>query len=158
MKLAISYFYQIRNFKPNMIPVSTARWDPKWYHDGKGAEYNFIDKNGVVNGLRCEELHGDESCEGLCGGAEMCATGDPQNCAFLKAYRAMLDKLDLSALLERCELASKNIQEQLGFIEEPIIVFIVYEASSNKCSERAALLSYFADNNIDCKELEYPIK
>ena len=43
----------------------------------------------------------------------MCATGDPQNCAFLKAYRAMLDKLDLSALLERCELASKNIQEQL---------------------------------------------
>ena len=46
MKLAISYFYQIRNFKPNMIPVSTARWDPKWYHDGKGAEYNFIDKNG----------------------------------------------------------------------------------------------------------------
>ena len=64
----------------------------------------------------------------------------------------------LSALLERCELASKNIQEQLGFIEEPIIVFIVHEAPSNKCSERAALLSYFADNNIDCKELEYPIK
>lgn len=28
MKIAISYFYQIRNFKKNMIPVSTALYDP----------------------------------------------------------------------------------------------------------------------------------
>ena len=29
-----------------------------------------------------------------------------------------------------------------------MIVFIVHESPSNKCSERTALLSYFADNNI----------
>lgn len=29
MKIRTSYFYQIRNFKKNMIPVSTAMWDPK---------------------------------------------------------------------------------------------------------------------------------
>jgi len=33
MKVRISYFYQIRNFKTNMIPMSTALSDPAWYHD-----------------------------------------------------------------------------------------------------------------------------
>lgn len=28
MKIRVSYFYQIRNFKPNMIPMSTAISDP----------------------------------------------------------------------------------------------------------------------------------
>ena len=42
-----SYFYQIRNFKPNMIPLSTALWDPKWFHKNKGHSFQFKDKNGV---------------------------------------------------------------------------------------------------------------
>ena len=50
MKLAISYFYQIRFFKPYMIPVSTAHWDPAWYHDWAGAAHVFVDKRGVING------------------------------------------------------------------------------------------------------------
>lgn len=29
MKIKISYFYMIRFFKPNQIPISTAVWDPK---------------------------------------------------------------------------------------------------------------------------------
>ena len=33
MKIRISYFYQVRNFKPNMIPMSTAISDPAWFHD-----------------------------------------------------------------------------------------------------------------------------
>ena len=36
MKIMTSYFYAIRFFKPNMIPISTAKWDPKWYHQNKG--------------------------------------------------------------------------------------------------------------------------
>lgn len=53
MKFYISYFYQIRFFKPNMIPISTAKWDPKWYsQNGKP----YIDKRGVVNGLRAPVL------------------------------------------------------------------------------------------------------
>ena len=43
MKIATSYFYQIRNFKPYMIPVSTALSDPEWYRPPAGQEY-YIDK------------------------------------------------------------------------------------------------------------------
>ena len=39
MKIYTSYFYQIRNFKPNMIPVSTAISDPFWYRPPAGKEY-----------------------------------------------------------------------------------------------------------------------
>lgn len=36
MKIYTSYFYQIRFFKPNMIPLSTAKYDPSWFHKGLG--------------------------------------------------------------------------------------------------------------------------
>ena len=42
MKVRISYFYQIRNFKSNMIPMSTCISDPKWYHDFKGKNHLFV--------------------------------------------------------------------------------------------------------------------
>ena len=47
MKIATSYFYQIRNFKPNMIPVSTCMSDLKWYRPPQDKEY-YIDKRGIV--------------------------------------------------------------------------------------------------------------
>ena len=31
IKVQTSYFYQIRNFTPNMVPLSTAMWDPKFH-------------------------------------------------------------------------------------------------------------------------------
>jgi len=157
MKLAISYFYQIRNFKRNMIPVSTAVWDPKWYHNFQDSQFTFLDKRGIVNGLRCEELHGDETCQGLCFGKENCECKDPSKCEFLKAYRQQLEKMNLNAFLERANKSAKRIQEQLKFSEEPIIVLIVYETPTNPCSERQVLIDYFNSHNIECKELEYPI-
>lgn len=33
MKFYTSYFYKLRFFTPNMLPFSTAKWDPKWYHN-----------------------------------------------------------------------------------------------------------------------------
>ena len=39
MKIYTSYFYQIRFFKPNMIPLSTAKYDPSWFHKGLGWKY-----------------------------------------------------------------------------------------------------------------------
>ena len=45
MKFALGYFYQVRFFTPNMIPVSTALGDPKWYHQNKGQQFTFLDKN-----------------------------------------------------------------------------------------------------------------
>ena len=48
MKLAISYFYKIRFFQPWMIPISTAAWDPKYYHDNKGKDYLFVDTINIL--------------------------------------------------------------------------------------------------------------
>lgn len=57
MKIRTSYFYQIRNFTRNMIPISTAVWDPTWYHNFTN-DYNYIfkDKRNILNGLRLESI------------------------------------------------------------------------------------------------------
>lgn len=57
MKLAISYFYQIRNFKKNMLPLSTAVSDPAWFHENLNNNHIFIDKRGIINGIRILPLH-----------------------------------------------------------------------------------------------------
>ena len=56
MNVYISYFYNVRFFPTNLIPVSTAVWDPKWYHNFKTNDFIFKDKRGVVNGIRVEVL------------------------------------------------------------------------------------------------------
>lgn len=66
--------------------------------------------------------------------------------------------MDLNAFLLRAETSAKKIKGQLGFEEEPIIVFIVHEAPSNPCSERQVLLEYFNSHSVECKELDYPIE
>lgn len=159
MRIAISYFYQIRNFKKNMIPISTAMWDPKWYHNFQDSSFTFVDKRGIVNGLRCEELHPDETCNNLCQGAEKCEYR-LEKCNFLAAYKKQLDKIDFVAFIKRCVNSGTKIMQQLGLTEEddPILVFIVYEAPNNPCSERQALLDWFNGHGLECKELEYPIQ
>ena len=42
MNIYISYFYNIRFFPKNLIPISTAMWDPKWYHNFKSDDTVFI--------------------------------------------------------------------------------------------------------------------
>lgn len=161
MKLALSYFYQIRNFKPYMIPVSTAFGDPAWYHAGLGKTYNYLDKRGVVNGLRCEELHGDDSCnsevEVSCP-CEYHKIGYPGGCPAMVGYRQHLEELDLDSFMNRADTAANDIQTRLEFKEEPIIVLMVHEAPDNPCSERQSLLDYFNSHNIPIEELKYPIK
>lgn len=97
MKLAISYFYQIRFFKPYMIPVSTAHWDPDWYHDWMGDAHMFVDKRGVLNGVRTqllntgalEELGVVEECP--------CIEKDPKKCNFISSYeKAFSFAIDLN--------------------------------------------------------------
>lgn len=157
MKIAISYFYQIRNFKKYMIPVSTARWDPKWYHDFQHSEYTFLDKRGIINGLRCEELHPNDNCVNLCLGKEHCSD-NPNNCLFLKEYKKQLEQIDFINFMERAKKSINKIAKQLNLIEEPILVFIVYETPNNLCSERQVLLDWFNNNGIKCEELKYPIE
>ena len=80
MKIATSYFYQIRNFKPWMIPVSTAMSDPFWYKPPQGKEW-FIDRRGIVCGLRYEPLI-------------VQSQGTPEE------YRKLLDTVDFDRLIK----------------------------------------------------------
>lgn len=152
MYIMTSYFYQIRFFTPNMIPLSTAAWDPKWFHQNKGHSFQWKDKNGVWNGIRAEEFAPGPLCEGLCFGPETCETGSPQQCAFLKQYRKQLDMLDFKEIIKRIYTLGKKVQEVENFKEEPIIVFIFHEAFTNPCSERWVVQDWFKDNGYPITE------
>lgn len=154
MQILISYFYQIRFFKPNMIPLSTAVWDPQWFHQGKGHNYQFKDKNGVWNGIRANDFMPGAECEGLCSGPKSCSTSNPLDCPFLNTYRKQLNKLDFQNIMSRFEKLGKAVQEKEQFEEEPIIVLIVYETPTNPCSERGPIIDWFKANGYDLKEFE----
>ena len=142
MKIATSYFYQIRNFTPNMVPVSTAMSDPGWFRPPEGKEY-YIDKRGIVCGLRYEPLivqsMGTHSCP--CENKEL-APACPTMCEYKDLLYSFVDKEKTLKAFEYC----------LNKFNADTIVLIVYETPNNPCSERWALQEFF-----NCKELEYPI-
>lgn len=141
MNIATSYFYQIRNFTSNMIPVSTCLSDPAWYRPPQGKEY-YIDKRGIICGLRYEPLIVQPEW-GICP-CEYQRIGSP-HCDFLGYYRQALFSLNKEEILKAFEFC-------LNKFNADTIILIVYEAPDNPCSERAVLQDFF-----DCKELEYPI-
>ena len=150
-----SYFYQIRFFTPNMIPLSTAVWDPKWFHANRGQDYHFKDKNGVWNGLRAEPFMPGEMCNGLCQGKEVCDIKDPDKCLFLKTYKYQLNQLNYDEIISRFERMGNFIQELEGFEEESILVLIVHEAYNNPCSERWVIQDWFKEHGYDIKEFKF---
>ena len=155
MKVRTSYFYQIRNFKKNMIPISTALWDPKWFHDNQGPYYIYQDKRGILNGLRLEAIISKaRECECTCP----CENRDSANCKFLKSYREQLEKVDFDKMWTDIQHFAIEYQKDEGFEEEPIVVLIVYETPKNYCSERQSLIDYFNSHGVECKELDYPIQ
>lgn len=154
MKFYTSYFYQIRNFTPNMIPLSTACGDPKWYHADRDKNFVYFDNNRVVNGLRAEMLHPDKTCAGLCEGAFACPY-TPDVCAFLQAYKYQLDRVDFMDFIERCRQVADSVRECNHFEGEPIIVLMVHEAYGNPCSERRTIQNWMTSHGIACPELPY---
>lgn len=152
MKIYVSYFYKIRFFRPNVLPLSTAIWDPKWYHANGTQNDAFIDKHGVINGLRAEMFMPCETCENECRGREACLTGDPSTCNFLKHYYEQLKKLDYNAVLLWFQEVGEYFKMQLGFEGEPEIALIVHEAPSNPCSERQMLIKWFAAHEYNLQE------
>lgn len=152
MKICTSYFYKIREFTPNMIPISTAMWDPKWFHDFKGPDYIFKDKNGIYNGLRYESFAPGTSCEGLCRGSDGCAQ-TPDSCTFLKAYHNQLNSLDFNLVIQELSELAQKIQSYERFEEDPIIVLIVYEKPETQCSERSILHKWFSEHNYSIQEV-----
>lgn len=128
-----SYFYQIRNFTPNMIPVSTAMSDPAWYRPPEDKEY-YIDKRGIVCGLRYEPLivqpHGSHICP--CEDRTLAPA-----CPCMQEYEQLLNSLvDKDKTLKAFEYCCNKFNADT-------IALIVYEAPNNPCSERYALQKFF---------------
>lgn len=158
MKLAISYFYQIRNFKRNMVPVSTAIWDPSWFHNFTG-DYShiFYDNRKILNGIRLESIieqgrhsnHGPDICP--------CKHKKYNTCSFLSNYRKNLENIDFNEMYNDMLKFAENYKKEEKINEEIILVLIVYETPNNPCSERQPLIDYFNSHGVECKELDYPI-
>lgn len=149
MKIYITYFYKVRFFKPHMIPMSTAMFDPKWFHNFKGQQHVFVDKNGVINGLRADPFVPkpiENGCQKNCPQL-------PQSCNFLKYYRADLDKIELSNILDNFMRLGAKVQKELQFKEDPVIVLLVYETPTNPCSERQPIIDWFRSKGIEVTEL-----
>ena len=147
MDFYISYFYQLRFFPKNAVPLSTCLYDPKYYHDSKGAAHVYYDKRGVINGLRAEplcpkEVHviGEAQCGKNCG--------QQIPCLFMKEYYKYLQTLDFNDIISRAETLAKKIDDN------PIIILLVHEPKSCKCAERPCLQKWFADHGIELKEWE----
>ena len=155
MQIATSYFYQIRNFKRNMIPVSTCMSDPVWYRPPKDKEY-YIDKRGIVCGLRYEPIIVQrEGILGCPGDNSICSAAAYKDylCPTMIEYEHLLNTLvDKERTLKAFNFCANKFQKELNFEEEPIIVLMVHESPKNKCSERYSLQKFF-----NCKELNYPI-
>ena len=109
----------------------------------------FVDKRGVVNGLRAEKLHPGAKCAGLCRGLESCACGDPSKCAFLRIYREQLAAVDKTAFLASLSELGSRLKTRLGFSDEPEFILMVHEPPYKECSERGALQEIFGCGELD---------
>lgn len=121
-----------------MIPLSTAKFDPKWFSRSEPEK----DKNGVYLGLRANPFVPGPTCENTCLGSP--CVYDPDSCTFLRRYRWQLDALDFNNIMARFERLGNYIKEIEGFEEEPILILMVYEPPSKRCSERKVIHEWFA--------------
>lgn len=153
MKICTSYFYKVRFFDRTMIPMSTAVWDPAWWHKNtKDYSYQFKDKNGVINGIRATPFVPGHDCDGKCRGQENCDTKNSHDCEFLKAYRAQLDALNFDEIMARFAALGKTYQERENISDEVTIVLLVYETPTNPCSERVVIQEWFAAHGLKVEE------
>lgn len=142
MKFKVSYFARIRKFAPNEIPVSTAMWDPKWFHPARKPKGVYIDKRGVINGLRCDPFVPTNSC---CPGPRNCLWS-PDKCNASMFYWEQLSKLTYGEVMNRFADLERRLREKfdhLSKFDELTFVFIVYEKPDNECSERYAIIRWF---------------
>lgn len=156
IKFYISYFYQIRNMKSNMLPVSTAMWDPKWFHNGKGENYRYMDKNGVVNGIRMNQLCMEMYIyEQLIKNSVDCGEHCPgiEQCQFMQEYAKCIREKnpDFQKFISFCDRYIQYLNQRLNLCLDTII-FIVYEAPSRGCGERPELQRWFAENGFELLE------
>lgn len=156
MKVYISQFYNIRHLQPNQVPVSTAVWDPKWFHDNHNKNWIFQDKRGVWNGIRLEALMPGKECENLCDGS--CYPKEPDTCVFLQRYKEQLAKVDFNYIMDRLQHVAEFVSKTSD-IKDPIeIVLMVYEKPDTQCSERWEIKNLFERNGVFVEDLDFPSK
>lgn len=143
-----SYFYQVRNMPRNAICFSTALSDPAWFHNGRAKSYQYLDRRGLLNGLRAEAFMPGPECAGMCSGS---CEKKGSNCEFKSTYRKQLDKLPFAATVAQLEQRAQKAADYFGIID-PFIVLLVHEAPSNPCSERDAIQDWFQSNGETCQE------
>lgn len=106
------------------------------------------DKRGVIC-VDCPPFKPGRECEGLCNGS--CNPKHPEDCAFLKAYKAQLDKLNLITIQNSLgKLATEIAQNEK--LTDVNFAFLVYETPTNPCSERWAIQQWFKEHNIKIEE------
>lgn len=148
----------------NILPVSTAMWDPKWFHANKKDNYRFMDNNGVINGVRMNSLCMDmyrvellaktqSDCESLCKKGEECHYITKGMCPFMHSYAECVRKKnpDFQKFIAFCEgyLQFLNCRFNLSL---DTMIFIVHEAPSRPCGERPVLVQWFQENGMELPE------
>ena len=150
MEIYTSYFYQIRFFTEDLIPLSTAKWDPKWFHNFKNQNHYFFDKRKILNGLRIPLFVPGKNCDNLCKGKNCNLSS--KDCLFLKEYQKQLNNLNFEEVINFLQNILDNYKKLRPDIIEPKIVLIVYETPDNPCSERKIIQNWFKENNINIRE------
>ena len=172
MNVYISYFNNIRNMNYHCIPISTAMYDPKWYHENSyDKSHTFLDKRFVINGLRCESLvFNIHEYNKLVASKQECSRDCkqiPGECAFMKKYREQLDRLypqDVMDFFYRVRDYVRDfwsMNNSINKLEDDNkdydIVLLVHEKPDIKCAERPVLQDWFLKNLfIELKEWEVP--
>lgn len=161
MKIYISYFYQIRNFTPNMLPLSTAIYPPKWYTQ-MGRNNYWMDKNGVINGLDITEfifpkylfdteIEDADKCSNECGFYPV-SEDFYKWCPFMRIYYNHLHGQDLNDILTKYYNNIDRVFKKMYKRNIDTIVLIVHEPPERYCGERPVLKKYFAENGIELEE------
>ena len=141
MKIYTSYWAMVRKFPKNLIGLNTTVFSPRWRPMGK-------DARGVIC-VDCPPFKPGHSCSGLCNGK--CNPKHPNDCEFLKAYKAQLDKLNIHSIQESLGKLATQIARDEG-LQDIDFAFLVYETPWNPCSERIAIQQYFKEHGIKCEE------
>ncbi len=153
MTIYTSYFYMVRFFPENLIPISTAVWDPKWFHANKDQSYQFKDKRGVINGIRAPIFAPGPDLGGYCGPS--CGM-ESSRCQFLLRYAVQLSQLDFENVMQRFRSLRDGILAHEPSLKDVNFALIVHEAPSNPCSERVPIQQWFAAHGIQVQEWSKP--
>lgn len=97
-------FNNIKNFTPNMIPVSISNQPPDWFMETNDDSIDYyINNNGVICGLKYEPLRLEDN------------------------YQEKLKKVDVNRFITLCENTINLLRERLKFKKDGVIVLMYNE-------------------------------